>query len=130
MTIPFYCVVVAFLLIPLTKGIVSVAQARQPGGFDNKHPRDQQAALTGWGRRAVGAHNNTIEAFPGFAAGVLIAHVGGADPTWSARLAITFVVARLIYPALYVANVDKLRSTVWSVGLLASIGLMVLPALR
>jgi uncharacterized MAPEG superfamily protein len=39
-------------------------------------------------------------------------------------------VARLIYPALYIANVDKLRSTVWSIGLLASIGLMVLPAFR
>lgn len=130
MTIPFYCVVIAFLLIPLTKIPVSIAQGRQEGGYDNKNPRDQQAALTGWGRRAVGAHNNTIEAFPPFAAGVLIAHAAGADPTWSARLAITFIVARLVYPALYIANVDKARSTVWSLGVLASLGLMVLGAFR
>lgn len=128
MTIPFYCVIVAFLLIMITKAPLAVAQGRQKGGYDNQNPRDQQAALTGWGRRAAGAHNNTIEAFPGFAVGVIIAHVVGADPTWSARLAITFIVARLIYPVLYIANVDKLRSTVWGVGFAASAALMALGA--
>ena len=129
MTIPFYCVLFAFLLIPLTKVPVGVAMAKVGRGYDNKNPRDQQAQLTGWGRRALGAHHNMIEAFPGFAAGVLIAHAGGADPQRSTMLAVTFVIARLLYPALYIANIDKARSLVWSVGILASIGLMVLPAL-
>ena len=129
MPISFYCVAIAFLLIPLTKVPVGVAQGRQKGGYDNRNPREQQAALTGWGRRALGAHANTIESFPGFAAGTLIAEVGGADPTWSARLAIAFVVARVVYPALYIADVDKARSLVWSVGMLATLGLLLLPAL-
>lgn len=129
-TIPFYCVLIAFLLIPLTKVPVGIAQAKVGRGYDNKDPRGQQAQLTGWGKRAHGAHNNTIEAFPGFAAGVLIAHLGGADADRSAMLAVIFVVARLIYPALYIANVDKVRSLVWSAGLFASIGLMLLPALK
>lgn len=129
MTIPFVCVAIAFALIFLTKVPVGVAMAKQAGGYDNKHPRDQQAQLTGWGRRAKAAHDNTIEAFPGFAAGVLIAHVGGADAHWSTVLAITFIAARVIYPALYLADVHLARSTIWGVGCAATFGLLVLPAL-
>jgi uncharacterized MAPEG superfamily protein len=128
MTTPFLCIFLAFLLIPLTKVPVGVAMARQKEGYDNRHPRDQQAALEGWGRRAVAAHNNTIEAFPGFAAAALVAHVGGGDATYAAALAITFVVARLLYPALYLADIDKARSLVWTVGVGATIGLFLLPA--
>jgi uncharacterized MAPEG superfamily protein len=51
MTIPFICVGVAFLLIYFPRLFVIAAQARQPEGYDNRNPRDQQARLTGWGRR-------------------------------------------------------------------------------
>jgi len=129
-TIPFVCLLVAFLLIPLSKAPVAVAMGREKEGYDNKNPRDQQARLTGWGRRALGAHHNTIEAFPGFAAGVLAAHAGGASPSTANALAVTFVVARVIYPALYIANVDKARSLVWTVGFLATVGLLAAPLLR
>jgi uncharacterized MAPEG superfamily protein len=129
MTIPFICVAIAFALVYVTKIPVGVAMAKHQAGYDNRNPRDQQAQLQGWGRRATAAHANTIEAFPGFAAGVLIAHVGGADPAWSAWLAIAFVVARVIYPALYLADIHWARSTIWGVGCVASFALMVLPAL-
>lgn len=45
MTIPFACVLVAFLLIYIPRLFVAAAQARQPEGFDNKNPRDQQSKL-------------------------------------------------------------------------------------
>ena len=65
MTTPFICVLVAYLLIYLPKLPLSAAMAKQPGGYDNKDPRGQQAKLDGWGARARAAHYNGFEAFPG-----------------------------------------------------------------
>ncbi len=127
MTIALACIPIALALIYVPKIPLSVAMGRRPEGYDNKHPRDQQAQLTGWGRRALAAHQNAFEAFPPFAAGVLVATVGHADPKWTSILALTFVASRLIYPFLYLANIDKMRSLVWGVGLLSSFGLMLLP---
>ncbi len=56
-----------------------------------------------------------------------MAHVTNARPSTAAALAIAYVVARTIYPAMYIANVDKARSLVWFVGFGASLGLMALP---
>jgi uncharacterized MAPEG superfamily protein len=130
MTVPFTCVAIAFVLIYVPRIFVAIAQTRQPEGMDNKNPRDQQARLTGWGRRANAAHANTFEAFAPFAAAVLVAHAANADPHWSSILALTFVGARVIYPVLYIANIDKLRTVVWSVGLFATAGLFVVAWLR
>ncbi len=129
MTIPFLCIFLAFLLNMISKGPVAVAMARQDGGYDNKNPRVQQAELVGWGRRAVAAHLNGFEAFPAFAAGVLVAALTGADPVWTARLAVAFVVARVLYVPLYIGDFDRLRSAVWSVGFVATAGLFLLPLL-
>lgn len=126
-TIPFVCVLIAFLLIYLPKIPLSVAMAKEGAGYDNKSPREQQARLTGWGARARAAHMNAFESFPPFAAAVVIAHLAKADPVWSAKLAIAHVAARTVYPLIYMANLGTLRSLVWGVGFLATIGLFVLP---
>lgn len=130
MNIPFLCVALAFLLLYLTKIPVAVAMGRSKGGYDNRHPRDQQAALAGWGRRAVAAQQNGFEAFAPFAAAVLIAHTVGADPVWSARLAVLFITARVVYIGLYLANWASLRSTVWMTGTLCTAGLFYLAIFR
>ena len=44
-----------------------------------------------------------------------------------ASLAVAHVVARAIYPILYIADQDKLRSVVWMIGFLATLGLLALP---
>jgi uncharacterized MAPEG superfamily protein len=129
MSIPFLCVFLAFLLNLVSKAPVAVAMARRPGGYDNRHPRDQQAALEGWGRRAVAAHLNGFEAFPAFASAVFVAVLAGGDPAWAARLSVLFVLARALYLPLYVADVPLGRSAVWTVGLLATCALFVLPIL-
>ena len=129
MTTPLFCIFVAFLLNMLSKGPVALAMARQTGGYDNKNPRDQQAGLTGWGRRALAAHLNGFEAFPAFAAAVIVAVLGGADPTWTTRLALAFIVARVLYIPIYISNFDRLRSAIWAVGLIAISGLFLLPLL-
>src|SRR5688572_21974309 len=127
MTVPFACVGIAFLLVYAPKVAVFFAQVRAPGGYDNRHPRDQQAGLTGWGRRAVAAHQNGFEGFAPFAAAVFVAHLGGGDARLAAGLSIAFVVARTLYPILYMANLDKLRSTVWSIGFVATLALFLVP---
>lgn len=128
MTTPFLCVLIAFLLIFLPKVPLSIAMAKQPGGYDNKRPREQQAKLEGWGARARAAHYNAFEAFPPFAAAVIVAHLGGAGSDHRATvLAVAFVVARALYVAAYLADLDYLRSAIWGIGLLCTVALFCLP---
>jgi len=125
MNIPFLCVGIAFFMLFLTKIPVAIAM-RKEGHYDNHHPRDQQARLTDWGRRALAAHQNAFESFAPFAAAVIIAKIGGGDPVWSARLAVAFIVARVAYTWLYLADSPSLRSSVWMLGTLATLALFLL----
>ena len=73
MSIPFWCVFISALLIYVARMPVAKAMKEQ-GGYDNHLPRQQQAQLTGFGARALAAHQNSFEAFILFAVGVLMAH--------------------------------------------------------
>ena len=128
MTLAFWCVFFAALLHVLTKFPVSSAQYRQPEGYDNSNPRDQIMRIAGWGRRASAAHQNQIEAFPLFASGVIIAHLGGTDPATADAMAVAWIVARLAYWALYLADRSTARSTVWMAGYGLSLALLCSPA--
>jgi uncharacterized MAPEG superfamily protein len=121
------CVGIAFLLIFLPKIPLSIAQARQAGGYDNLNPREQQANLAGWGARARNAHANGFESFPPFAAGVIVAYLGHANERWTTILAVVYLAARTLYPFVYMANLGTLRSLVWGVGFAATAGLFALP---
>lgn len=122
----FWCIVAAWAVVYLTKAPIAVAMHRA-GGYDNHHPRAQQAKLTGWGARALAAHLNGFETFAPFAAAVLVAHVAGAPTSLVTGLALLFVVARVAYVACYIADLSSLRSAVWGVGFLATLGLFLAP---
>ena len=126
-TIPLICLPIGFALVFAPKIPLSMAMAKQPEGYDNRTPRDQQARLSGWGRRAAAAHANGFESFPAFAAGVLASHVTGANPHWAAIFSVAYVIARTIYVFAYVGDIAPLRSLVWTVAFASSIALMVLP---
>ena len=126
MNVPLLCLPIALGLIYAPKGLFAPDLAKKEGGYDNRNPRDQQATLTGAGRRAAAAHANGFESFAPFAAGVLACEVTHARPAIAAPLAVVHVVARALYPMLYVWDYDKARSAMWSVGFLASVGLMIL----
>ncbi|MCS6901519.1 MAG: MAPEG family protein, partial [Myxococcales bacterium] len=130
MTIPLLCVFLAFLLIWFPRVLVIVAILKSGERFDNNHPRDQQARLEGWGKRAQAAHNNAFESFAPFAASVIVAHLAGANPDHAAALAITHVIARTLYPLAYIANLSSLRSSIWGIGTLATTGLFILGYLK
>ena len=130
MDVSLACVAIVLVLNYVVKVPVAIAMGRQKGGYDNRNPREQQARLEGWGRRAVAAHANGFEAFAPFAAAVLAAHVTHAPLASVNALAITFVIARVAYAALYIANVATLRSLVWGVGFFATLGLFGLAIFR
>lgn len=129
MTVPTICLIFSALMILFTKAPVALAQAKEGRGYDNRNPRQQQARLTGFGARALAAHQNMIEAFPIFAAGLLLALVAGVQGQWVEILSIAFVAARVAYSIFYWIDIHMLRSLSWGVGFGASIGLMVLPLL-
>lgn len=130
MSIAFWCIFISALLIFVAKAPVARAMISEgQGRYDNRHPRAQQARLTGFGARALAAHLNSFEAFPLFAAGVFMAHLGNADGAWVDALAVTFVVARVLYLICYWADLHWQRSVVWVIGLLCSLLLMLAPVL-
>jgi len=130
MSIPFWCVFVAALLIYAAKLPVARAMQAEPGGYDNHNPRDQQARLRGLGARAHAAHLNSIEIFPLFAASVLMAHTTDVFGWWVDLLAILFIASRVLYLLFYWRDLAWQRSLVWVVGLLCCLLLMLSPFFR
>ena len=86
------------------------------GRVDNKHPRIQYAKLEGAGARAVGAQQNAWEALAMYTVAVLIAYASGLDLHTLTTPALVFILARVLHPVFYIANMDKLRSLVFMVG--------------
>ena len=123
MTTAFWCVLVAALL-----PIFAVGLAKASAGFDNKAPREWLGRLGGWRARAHAAQLNSFEAFAPFAAAVIIAHLAQAPQGRVDLLAIAFIVARVAYIGLYIADLASLRSAAWAVGMACVIGLFVLAA--
>ena len=128
MTIALWCLFFAALLHFISKVPLAMAQAKSKGGYDNNNPREQQAALTGWGKRALAIHQNQIESFPLFAAGVLVATASGQSAPVIGYLAIAYVLARFAYIFCYLKDLATLRTLVWSVGFGSSLALMCSPA--
>lgn len=120
MTLAYYCVLVAGLL-PYVATLVAKA-----GAFslkDNHNPREVLERRTGVRKRAHWAQLNGFEAFPFFAAAVLIAHARGAEQGTVDGLAVAFVGARVIYLLCYLADQASLRSLFWFAGFGSAIAL-------
>lgn len=84
----------------------------------NKNPREyEEEKLQGARKRAYWAHLNGFEAFPPFAAAVIIARMSGVTVSTINVLAGVFVGCRVVHGLLYIADQDKLRSLVWFGGL-------------
>ena len=113
MTIAFWCVLVAGFLPYFGTLTAKIGGER----FDNSNPRDWLDAQSGFRKRANAAQHNSFEAFPLFAAAVIIAHVAGAPQGRIDLFAIVFILARLFYIAFYVADMATLRSLAWFVGI-------------
>lgn len=127
MNVAHLCIVIACLLPIVCAGIAKGGRfgvPRSKGGYDNRDPRGWLAQQTGYRARASAAMSNSFEALPLFIAGVLIAQQTQARPTLVDALAVVFVLLRVAYIALYVADRHLLRSTVWTLALGVSIVLV------
>ncbi len=103
MTIPFWCLFAAVLLPYVWFSFAAPFKAAQFGkALDNHTPRLQDPALAGRAARAQGAHaNSPRRRSPYFAPAVIVAHLTQANAGWSARLAIAFLVCRIIHGVVY-----------------------------
>ena len=119
MTIAYWCVLVAGLLPYVATGFAKVGGER----YTNRYPRAWLEKQQGIRARANGAQANGFEAFPFFAAGVIVAHLTHMPQGRIDLLALVFVVARVAYTACYLADWHWIRSTVWLIGLLSTVGL-------
>jgi uncharacterized MAPEG superfamily protein len=132
MSVAYWCIVVAALLPYLTLGTTvfpskSVATRGGPG-YDNHDPRASAEKLVGWRKRATNAQLNSFEAFPAFAAAVLMAeHLHGSSAGINAW-ALAFIGCRVVYCGLYLGNFATLRSTVWFLGLTCVLALFAIAA--
>ena len=124
MTVAFWCVLVAGLL-PYAATLTAKIGAP---GFDNRNPRDWLSQQDGFRRRANSAQLNSFEAFPLFAAAVIVAHIAGAPQGRVDLFAVIFVLARLFYTAFYVADLSTLRSLAWFAGLGSAIAIFLAAA--
>ncbi|MES2399018.1 MAG: MAPEG family protein [Pseudomonadota bacterium] len=126
-TFAYWCVLVAAILPIICAGIAKYGtfdKPRREGGFDNHNPRAWLARQTDWRARANAAQANTFEALPFFFAAVIIAHQLQARQTLLDILAFMFVVLRIAYILMYVADMAKTRSSVWAVALLVNVAIL------
>lgn len=126
-TVAYWCVLFAALL-PI--GCAWLAKSghfgkpRKSGGYDNHDPRGWLARQTDWRARANAAQANSFEALPFFIGAVIIAHLLGAGQTLLDLLALLYVLLRIFYVMMYVADMPMVRSAVWAGALLVNIAIL------
>lgn len=127
MSIAYWCVLFAAYL-----PICWTAVAKFSGGDfakdENRAPREFMDKLTGWRKRAHWAQLNGFEAFPPFAAAVIIAHLQGVPQPQLDGLALAFVLLRVLHGAFYLADLGYWRSVVWFSAVGCVIALFVMSA--
>jgi len=119
MTTLIICLFIAALLPFIAKVPLAIAM-HKAGGYNNNHPRAQQAKLTGFGARALAAHQNAFESLIIFAPAVLLAIATQNTGSFIEDLAITHVIARVLYNIAYLVNIGTIRSIIWAVGMISS----------
>ena len=127
MTVAEWCVFGALMLSLLTITSVKWISFRR---FDNSKPRDPAFYEDPIRARALGAHQNGIEAFPFFAVAVLLAEFRLGPLRLIDELAVLFLIVRIAYVFTYLGNRPTLRSILWSLGFAINTAIFFLPAVR
>ncbi len=125
MTIAYWCVFITALMPYLWAGLAKISTPN----FNNHEPRHFLNQLEGWGQRANWAQSNSFEAFPAFAAAVIIAsHIGNINANTLNNFALLFVVCRLLHGIFYITNQATLRSLVWLISIGSWVSIFILSA--
>jgi len=127
MLIAYGCIIVAACL-PYLWAVLAKTSAP---GYNNKDPRGWVARQESYRvRNAYAAHLNAFEAFPAFAAAVLMAQYAQVDAQHVAWLSMAFIAFRILHGIFYLAALQALRSLAWLGGFASVIALMLLAALN
>jgi uncharacterized MAPEG superfamily protein len=78
-----------------------------------------------WGRRADRAHLNAVESFAPFAALVIVAHLAGKANGMTAFWATCFFWLRLTHAVVYLLAVPYVRTVIFTLGFVATVGIFV-----
>lgn len=120
-----FIVLLITVLLPYLARVPVAKAMQEMGGYDNHLPRVQQAKLEGLGARANAAHYNSFEALQVYLAAFAASIAANlADPTQQ-TLAWVFVGARVLFILFYLLDKALLRSTVWTVAMVAAIAMIV-----
>jgi uncharacterized MAPEG superfamily protein len=129
LTVAYWTVLIAALLPIVCAGVAkwgAMGKSRRDGGYDNHDPRAWLARQSDWRARANAAQANSFEALPFFIGAVIIAHQLHAPQMRLDVLAFTWVVLRLLYILMYLANMATMRSVVWVLAFAVNIGILFL----
>jgi len=112
------------MLLPFVAKAPVAYAMQKSGGYNNNHPREQQSKLTGFGARALAAHQNAFESLIIFVPAILIAILTKNTGEAITQLAMIHVIARIAYNILYLMNVGILRSLIWGIGIFANFAII------
>ena len=127
MTVAEWCVFGTLMLYLLTIAPIKWIGFRL---FNNAKPRDPAFYDDPIRSRALGAHQNGIEAFPFFAVAVLLAEFRLGPQRLIDELAVLFLIVRIAYVLTYLGNRPTLRSILWSIGFALNLGIFLMPLLK
>jgi uncharacterized MAPEG superfamily protein len=116
-------------MVLLTLLVLVPAKISGRGAFDNAYPRDPAFYIKGPRTRALGAHQNGLEAFPLFATAVLLAEMRGVPQHAIDGLALAFLGARIAYAVCYLGDRPTMRSIIWTLALVFNLAIFLLPVL-
>ncbi len=123
MTTALWCVLIAAVLPLAGTAIAKFTGDRKLGPGANHTPREWLEALDGYKKRAHWAQLNSFEAFPFFAAGVIVAQMIQSPQATVDMLAMAFIGFRLAYLICYLADWATLRTAMWTGGYACCIAL-------
>ena len=121
------CLALATLLGIVQMAIGANAARAQQGLKWATGPRDEPMPVTGVAGRLQRAFANYLEAYPFFAAAILMVIVSDTRGGLSEAGAIAFLAARIAYVPLYASGVPRWRSLVWFIGLIGVILVLLEP---
>lgn len=127
LTVAYWCVLMSSVLPIMCAGLAKWGKfttPRRQGGYDNNLPRQWLARQTDWRARANAAQANSFESLPFFIGAVIIAHQLGASQLRLDVLAFLFIVLRLLYIMMYVADLATVRSVLWALAFLVNIAIL------
>lgn len=123
-----YCCILIAALLPYLWAVLAKSSAP---GYNNKDPRGWVAKQESYRvKNAYAAHLNAFEAFPAFAAAVLMAQFAQVDPQRVAWLAIAFIACRILHGIFYINVQQALRSLSWLGGFICVATLMISALLK